>query len=309
MPRSAAAPPTTSSGGTTLAQARYATDHRRGTLLAASGVLVVSFDALLVRLAEAHSANIVFWRGLFIAISLTLALRLLRRRWSWQALRDGGPPAWAMTVTMGLTQVLFVVAVMNTRVANVVVILTSAPLFAAMLSGIFLGEWVRLRTWVAMALCIAGIVLVFGGSVAMGNWEGDALALLCALIVGGNFTQLRRAPHVSRLAVVSGGGLFACLVMLPFAAPLAVGQQTMIAVAIMGLVQMPLALVLMTQATRHLPSAEVSLFLVLEAIFGSFWVWAVLGEEPPGATLLGGSIVIGTLVGHSWLALRREQAA
>jgi len=66
---------------------------------------------------------------------------------------------------------------------------------------------------------------------------------------------------------------------------------------------------MMTEATRHLPSAEVSLFLVLEAIFGSFWVWLVLGEEPPGATLIGGAIVIGTLVGHSWVALRRERGA
>lgn len=290
-----------------MAQALYATDHRRGTLLAATGVTVVSFDALLVRLADAPAGDIVFLRGLFIAISLTVTLRLLRGRWSWSALHAGGRHAWAMTVTLGLTQILFVLAVMNTRAANVVVILTAAPLFAAVLSGLFLGEWVRARTWIAMALCIAGIVLVFGGSVALGNWMGDALALLCALIVGGNFTQLRRAPHLSRLAVVAGGGLFAALVALPFATPLALSQQTLVVVGIMGLLQMPLALVLMTEATRYLPSAEVSLFLVVEAILGSFWVWAVLGEEPPGATLLGGSIVIGTLVAHSWLALRQER--
>jgi drug/metabolite transporter (DMT)-like permease len=287
----------------------YATDHRRGTLLAATGVTVVSFDALLVRLAEASSPEIVFLRGLFIAISLTFMLRVLRGRWTWTALREGGRPAWTMMVTMGLTQLLFVIAVMHTLATNVVIILTAAPLFAAVLSGIFLGEWVRMRTWVAMGLCIAGIVLVFGGSVSLGNWVGDAVALLCALIVAGNFTQLRRAPQVSRLAVVSGGGLFACLVALPFAAPLEFSGQTLAVVAVMGLLQMPLALVLMTEATRHLPSAEVSLFLVLEAIFGSFWVWLVLGEEPTGATLIGGGIVIGTLVGHSWVALRRERGA
>ncbi len=289
-----------------MVQAVYATDHRRGTLLAATGVLVVSFDALLVRLAEASSGDIVFLRGLFIAISLTFMLRLLRGCWTWTALREGGRPAWTMTVTMGLTQMLFVVAVMHTLAANVVLILTAAPLFAAVLSGIFLGEWVRIRTWVAMALCIGGIVLVFGGSVSLGNWVGDAVALLCALIVAINFTQLRRAPKVNRLALVSGGGLFSCLASIPFAVPLELSGQTLLVVGVMGLIQMPLALVMMTEATRHLPSAEVSLFLVLEAIFGSFWVWLVLGEEPPGATLIGGAIVIGTLLGHSWLALRRE---
>jgi len=290
-----------------LAQALYATDHRQGTLLAAAGVTVVSFDALLVRLADTTPGDVLFWRGLFIALSMTVALRLLRGRWSWWAVREGGWAAWAMVFTMGATQSLFVAAVLMTRVANVVVMLTSAPLFAAVFSGLFLREWVAPRTWAAMVLCILGILLVFGGSIGAGNWVGDLLALIAAMIVGLNFTQLRRAPGVSRLAVVGGGGLVACLSALPFAAPLATSVHTLSVLAIMGLVQMPLALVMMTQATRYLPSAEVSLFLVLEAILGSFWVWLVVGEEPPGATLLGGTIVIATLVGHSWLALRREQ--
>lgn len=290
-----------------MAQALYATDHRQGTLLAAAGVTVVSFDALLVRLADTTPGDVLFWRGLFIALSMTVALRLLRGRWSWWAVREGGWAAWAMVFTMGATQSLFVAAVLMTRVANVVVMLTSAPLFAAVFSGLFLREWVAPRTWAAMVLCILGILLVFGGSIGAGNWVGDLLALIAAMIVGLNFTQLRRAPGVSRLAVVGGGGLVACLSALPFAAPLATSVHTLSVLAIMGLVQMPLALVMMTQATRYLPSAEVSLFLVLEAILGSFWVWLVVGEEPPGATLLGGTIVIATLVGHSWLALRREQ--
>lgn len=292
-----------------MAPLLYAVDHRRGTWIAAAGVTAVSFDALLVRLAEAPAGDVVFLRGLFIALALTLLLRLRYSRWTPVALRAGGWPAGLMAVTMGLTQILFVVAVLHTRAANVVVILTAAPLFAAVLSGLFLGEWVRPRTWVAMALCIAGIVLVFGGSVSLGNWFGDAFALLCALIVAVNFTQLRRAPQVSRLAVVSAGGLFACLVSAPFAAPFALSGQAWVVIAIMGLLQMPLALALMTEATRYLPSAEVSLFLVVEAVLGSFWVWAVLGEEPPGATLLGGTLVIGTLIGHSLLALRRERTA
>ena len=292
---------------TNVAQAVYATDHRRGTLLAATGVTVLSFDALLVRLVQASPADVIFWRGLFIALSVAVALRALRGRWPWQDLRRAGWPAWLLTVTLGLTQMLFVVAIMHTRVANVVVILTAAPLFAAAFSGIFLREWVPARTWAAIVLSIAGIALVFGGSIGGGHWFGDALALLAALVVGANFTQLRRTPAISRLAVVSGGGLVNVLAAIPFAAPAAVGATSMGWLAIMGLVQMPLALVMMTEATRYLPSAEVTLFLVVEAILGTFWVWAALGEEPPGTTLIGGTLVLCTLLGHSWLALRRER--
>ena len=285
------------------------TDHARGTTLAAVGVTVLSVDALLVRLAEAPPAQIVFWRGVFIALSLTLALRVVRGRWAWDDIRRAGRSGVLLVVTMGLTQILFVVAVTQTRVANVVVILTAAPLFAAGFSGLFLKEWIPPRTWLAIALCMAGIGLVFGGSVGGEGFTGDALALLLALIVGANFTQLRRAPGLNRLAAVGGGGLVAGLAALAFADPTATSLPSLRVLAIMGLVQLPLALVMMTEATRYLPSAEVTLFLVVEAILGSFWVWLVLGEEPPGATLIGGILVIGTLVVHSWIGLRRERLA
>ena len=290
-----------------MAALALTTDHRRGILLAAVGVTVLSFDALLVRLAASAPADVVFWRGLFIALALTAVFRLLRGRWTWTAVRAAGRSGALLVLSMGLAQILFVAALKSTSVANVVVMLAAAPLFAAIFSGVFLGEWVRTRTWAAMALCLVGIGLVFGGSIGTGNWLGDSLALAAAVAVGANFTILRRSPGVSRLAVIAGGSILACLAALPFAEPAAIGTPALLWLALMGLLQLPLALVMMTEATRYLPSAEVALFLVIEAVLGTYWVWLVLGEEPPGATVLGGALILATLTAHSWLALRGER--
>ncbi len=279
-------------------------DHRRGTLIGTIGVVALSFDALLVRLAMADAGVVIFWRGLFIALSLTLVLRWWRGVWSWQQVARGGAPALAVSAGFAATLMLFVLAVLNTRVANVVVILAAAPMFAALFSGLILGEWVRLRTWVAMLVCLAGILLVFGGSIGFGGWLGDLFALMAALVVGANFTVLRRFPVVDRMAAVAGSGLIGCLLVLPFAQPLDVGAGGMAALAVMGLIQMPLALACLGEATRYLPSAEVSLFLLVETVLGTFWVWAFLGEEPPGATLIGGGLVLTALAVHSALNLR-----
>ncbi len=280
-------------------------EHRLGVTLAALGTLVLSFDALLVRLAVADAWDVIFWRGLFMALSLTLALHLLRRRWSWRALWQGGWPAGAAAAGFALTLVLFVMAVLNTRVANVVVIMVLAPFFAALLSGLFLREWVPLRTWLAMLVCLAGLLIVFAGSLGFGGWLGDLFALLAALALGANLTLLRRHGRVDRLAVVAGGGALACVLALLPASPAGVGGVSLFWLAVMGLVQMPLALALMAEATRYLPSAEVSLFLVVETVLGTWWVWVVLGEEPPPATLLGGTLILLTLLLHAWLGLRR----
>jgi len=288
-----------------LTDAGYHTDHRRGTLLAATGVTALSVDALLIRLAAAPVAEIAFWRGLFIAVALTVVFRLRRRRWAWQALLEGGWPAAALIFGFGVMQLCFVGAISNTSVANAVVILSAAPLFAGVFSGLFLREWVPARTWLATAVAIAGIVVVFGGSVGLGNWAGDLIALFGAVVIGANYTLLRRSPGLSRLAAVAGGGLVCTLLVLPFAEPVSLGMRSMLVLAIMGLAQMPLALVLMTEATRYLPAAEASLFYVVEAVLGTFWVWLVLSEQPPPLTLAGGTVVIATLVVHSWISLRR----
>lgn len=282
-------------------------DHRRGTLIATIGVVALSFDALLVRLAMADAGVVIFWRGLLIALSLTVVLRWWRGLWSWQQIARGGVPGMVVSAGFAATLVLFVLAVLNTRVANVVVILAAAPMFAALFSGVFLREWVGLRTWVAMAACLVGILLVFGGSIGFGGWLGDLFALMAALVVGANFTVLRRSPVVDRMAAVAGAGLIGALVALPFVNPLNVTGGGMAALAVMGLVQMPVALACLGEATRYLPSAEVSLFLLVETVLGTFWVWVLLGEEPPGATLLGGGIVLTALAVHSAVNLREER--
>ncbi len=282
-------------------------DQRRGTVLAAVGTTALSFDGLLVRLSGVPGWDVVFWRGLFIAISMTLVCRLLRGRWAWLAVREGGLPAMLASIGYAITMILFVMAILNTRVANVVVILTAAPLFAALISGVFLREWVPRRTWVAMALCIGGILVVFAGSLGLGGWLGDLYALLAAFSVGVILTILRRYGAVDRIAVVAGAGLAACLLALWFSDPLSVGRSSLFWLAIMGLVQMPLAMGLMAEATRYIPAAEVSLFLLVETILGTAWVWYFLGEEPPPLTVAGGVLILITLAVHTWIGWRIAQ--
>jgi len=196
-------------------------EHLHGSLLAFTGVMALSFDGLLVRLANTQGMDIVFWRGLLMALALTLLLRILDGRWAWTHLRLGGRDAGWVAAGFAATTILFVLAILHTTVANVVVILAASPLFAAVFSGLLLHEWVPLRTWIAMLIAIGGIGGVLAGSLEAGGWLGDALALLAALVVGINLTLLRRSPRVDRLAVIAAGGMLAALIAWPLATPLA----------------------------------------------------------------------------------------
>ncbi|MES9844192.1 MAG: hypothetical protein ABW131_06035, partial [Candidatus Sedimenticola sp. 6PFRAG5] len=50
------------------------------------------------------------------------------------------------------------------------------------------------------------------------------------------------------------------------------------------------------------------LFLLMETLFGPIWVWLVLGETVSRQTLVGGMIIIGTLVIYSWRNIQHNRA-
>jgi drug/metabolite transporter (DMT)-like permease len=284
------------------------TDRKKGVAVVGAGVLIISVDALLVRLAATGSWNVVFWRGFLIFFSLSVVLGT-RRGSGWvRELAGSGWVGALCALLFGLGGTLFVSSVMYTRVANTVVIISSAPLFAALFTRVFLKESVPLRTWAAIGAGVTGVVLVFSGSLGGGGLAGDAIALLAACNVAGNLTLLRRHDDLDRTALVCVGGLIMAMIALPFARPLDLGPQSYLALGIMGLVQMPLALILIAESTRYLPSPEVSLFLLVETVLSPVWVWLVLGEEPPGRTLAGAALIVPTLAIHSWMGRREEMA-
>lgn len=283
------------------------TDQQRlkGMLTVVAGVTLISFDALLVRLAAVDGWNVSFWRGLLMALALYIVSRVSGHG-AGRPIRPGASRGlWLAALLMAGSSLFLVLAFTLTRAANAVVILSAAPLFAALASRIFLKEKCPLRTWLAIVVCISGVAWVMSGSLGGGTLLGDALAVLATVFIGGYFTVFRCYPELSRRAAIMRGGFLLALVAWPLATPFALPATSYLWLAIAGLFQMPAALLMLTSGTRYLPAAEVSLFLLLETLFAPIWVWLVLGEVPPGATLSGGFLIILTLVLHTLVASRR----
>jgi drug/metabolite transporter (DMT)-like permease len=281
-------------------------DHRQGIWIAALGVVVLSFDALLVRLAATDPMNIAFWRGTLIFVSVTLFIQFSGQRKQWRLYRAHGGAALLVTLIYGVNSGLFVFSVSHTSVANTVVILSSSAFFAAFFSWLLLRERVALRTWIAIAVSVAGVLVVFAGSLGQPGSLGDALAIVLALSMGLTLTLLRRMPDLPKMPVVAVSGIVLAVLTWPLSSPLGLAPEQYGWLAVMGLVQMPIASVLVMMATRYLPSPEVSLFLLIETVLGPLWVLWVLNEAVPPLTLVGGSAILGAVAVHSWVSLRRE---
>jgi drug/metabolite transporter (DMT)-like permease len=279
--------------------------HARGTAIVALGVLVLSFDALMVRLAGTSAWNVIFWRGLFIVVALASYDGLIQRWAGFNLVRDRLRPSLIAGFLAGVGLVLFPLSIMHTTVANTVVILTTTPFFAALFTRLFLGEPVPRRTWMAIGTVAVGVGWIFAGSLSTGGLIGDVLALCAAAWFGLNMTFLRKHPDIPRIPIVAIGGVVSMALALVPALPFQVPMAGLRFLALSGLVQMPLAMVMISVGTRFLPPAEVTLLLLIETLLGPIWVWRILGEVPGTDTLLGGGLILLTLITHSYATLRQ----
>lgn len=280
-----------------------------GLAIALTGVLVLTPDALLIRLVAADRATLLFWRVLLEGLTLWAVLALYYRGRLLAVTLAMGRIGLLATCVFGLSTILFVTSITLTQAANTLFILSTAPLFAAVISWLVLRERVALRTWIAIVCALVGIGVIFAGGLGGGTALGDALAVGAAISLAAQLSIARHARAVSLVpALATGMLLVALLAGTTFATPLSISRMDVLWLGLLGCVVLPVAFGLLTLAPRYIPSPEVSLIMQLEAVLGPLWVWMGVGEVPPLATFIGGGIVLATLVTHSILGLRAYRA-
>ena len=273
--------------------------HTRGLLITGIGVLVLTPDTLLLRLADLDVWTATFWRDLCLGVVLMLAMAVIYRRRTIGVFLAMGWAGLSVAFLLGVNGILFVVAISNTGVAKTLVIYATAPVITALLAWIFLRERVSLELWLVIFLSLGGIAIVVWDGVGRGTLLGDLSAVAVAVTMAGVFVILRAARAVNLIPAIALGSLVAGLAVLAVASPLSVPWESAGYVAAMGLVVLPLSFGLITLAPRYLPAPEVALLMLLETVLGPLWVWIVLSEEPPLLTVIGGAVVLVTLASHS----------
>ncbi|HCX87489.1 MAG TPA: EamA/RhaT family transporter [Gammaproteobacteria bacterium] len=269
----------------------------KGVMLCLGGIILLSPDSLLLRVIGADLWTLAFWRGGLSAIGLTLVIFLLegRQECQRQMLRLNRY-AVIVAVNFALANLAFIFAIMNTAVANALVIMSMSPLIAAILSHFLFREPISARTWVAAITIFAGLTVVFHGSLHSGGAVGDMAALVTSICVAVSFVLIRKHREISMLPALTWSGALVCLITLPLATPAALSGTPLILMLLLGLLILPVSLAMIGLSPRYLPAPEVSLILRLEALLAPLWVWLVLGEIPTRQTLVGGSIILATLV-------------
>ena len=281
-----------------MVTSRFGKFSRRtqGFLLTLLGVLFISPDALLVKITNADGMVVLFWRGILLALALS-AISLLRYGRTLPAqYRLCGWQGWFCATAFAFTTLGFVMGMKHMAAGNVLVILNTSPVIAAVIARVVWGERLPLRTWLVILVCVAGAILIAWSELGRSEPLGLAMALLAATAFAANLNVARSRPDAD-ISVMLG---FGALIVAGFAALL--GGARLLAwpdlgyMLLLGLVFLPVASTLIQIGPRYLPAAEVSLMLLLETLLGSFLVWLLLSEIPPDLSFVGGGLILTALV-------------
>ena len=278
--------------------------HLKGVVLTTAGILILSPDALLLRLIGADIWTLLFWRGLLCAIGMAMITLLLDRPHGFRRLFTIGRPELQVIGVNACMHVFFVLAILNTTVANVLVITSISPLLSAILSRFVLREPVARRTWYTAIAVFAGLTLIFSRSLGSSTLAGDLSAAMVAVLLACNLVLLRRYRKVSMIPARAWSEAVVALIVWPLAMPASLEAAGWTYTLLLGLGILPISGALITLGPRYLPAPEVNLIMLLETLLGPLWVWLVISEAPSFETLLEGSTILVALVLMSITAMR-----
>ncbi len=209
---------------------------------------------------------------------------------------------------------LFVWATKHTTAANAIFLQYTAPAYILLLAPFVIGEKFHLKDLVTVTFCIAGMSLFFVGDLTIGDYQGNIAALGSGIFLGLYIMLLKhpRAADMNSTITVIYGNFLLALLTLPsgVAAFSTATARDYAAVAFLGIFQIGISYILfikgVTGGTRPL---DASIIGFIEPLLNPVWVFLFVGERPSNWAVLGGAIIITTVVAHTLNQSRLKRPA
>jgi drug/metabolite transporter (DMT)-like permease len=267
-----------------------------GTLLLIASATAYSTAGFFTRLIHVDAWTLLFWRGLFGGGFLAIVVALQQRGRIWPAIRAMGWEGVLVALCSAVATVCFLNAMRLTAVADVMVIDAAIPFVTAALAWLILGERESVWTLGATAVAFAGMAIMAGPSVMHGHFFGDALAFAMVVLMALVIVLIRRKKGVNMVPAVCASAFLCSLIVWPLASPLQVDAASFGLLALFGVSQFGMGLLLLAFGTPLVSATRGALLGVLQTPLATLWVWLAFAEQPALLTLIGGGIVLAAVV-------------
>lgn len=273
-------------------------EYLKGVCLVLAATVLFSLSGIFVRLlTDADPWRISLYRAstMTLTVLVFLTMRYGRQTWRQFAALDRRA-LLAVSLFFGVGSTLYILAVSRTSVANVSCLAATAPVFAAVLARLVLGERSGVAAWLATGLALFGIYVIFRGQIGAGDQFGNIVAFFVAFTFAGQTVSLRKFRSAELMPAICIGGLMVCAAMPLFGNDFAIDLHDLVLVLTMGVVQLALPIVLYVRAARYVSAMTMTLISLLDVVFNPLWAWLGVGELPSSSSIIGGSIIVAAVL-------------
>ncbi|MDX2283204.1 MAG: DMT family transporter [Bacteroidia bacterium] len=272
-------------------------EHRRGIAAILAAAVLWSSSGLFIKVIDLPPVEFAGWRSLFAALAFALIFRLGLRRVNLRA--------WINALLYCGSVLTFVQATRTTTAANAILLQYTSSIYILLAEPRLLGTRLRQRDVIAVAGCMAGMLLLvledLGGSSLQGNLTGLLSGVLMAAFVMGQ--RLNSIPY-QPAGIFLGNVLLAVLgISISLMRGPAPWEQILI-VAPVGFIQLGLAYGLFVYSLRRIRPLETMLLAMVEPILNPVWVLIGYGERPGSWAIAGGGLI---LLALAWRAAGPQQ--
>lgn len=259
-------------------------------------VLLWSTGGLFIKLTSLDAYQVTFFRSLLAAVTVLII--------TWRnGLRINAFGVLA-TLIYSTLLFLFVWATKHTTAANAIFLQYTAPIYILILAPFVIGEKFHLRDLATVIFCIAGMSLFFVGDLTIGDYQGNIAALGSGIFLGLYIMLLRhpKAMGMSGTITVIYGNFLLAIVTLPsgIAAIETITITDILAVGFLGVFQIGISYILFIKGVREgTRPLDASIIGFIEPLLNPVWVFLIIGERPSNWAVLGGTIIVATVVLHT----------
>ncbi len=269
--------------------------RNKGLILSFIGVLIISPDSLLIRLVNLDDFSLIFYRSALPIVTILIFLIYTYQKAFLKSFYLIGLPGIIYAIFYAITHICFVYSIQNTAVANTLVLIASAPIFAALFSVFILKEIPSLFTWIVILIAMFAMVIIGVGSFTTTGLYGDLMALIVAAGMGFSMVLVRLFKNKDLVPACLLGCLIAAIYALPFGINFNLNNEQIVFLLIMCILILPIPFMILTVSPKFAPAHEVALIFLLESVLGTAWVWFIINESPPINTIIGGTLLIASV--------------
>jgi drug/metabolite transporter, DME family len=272
----------------------------RAILYTVIAAILWSTAGVFIKLLSQDAFTILFYRSFFAAI---LFLIIFRK----EIFKVNKLTGIAVLFYAPLL-ICFVTSTKLTTAANAIFLQYTAPALVLLVEPIFLKTKLsKINIWTVI-LCISGMALFFVDQLAApDNWLGIVIACFSGLMLTGLIVTQKMNNNSGQLAAVFWGNVAVCVITLPWfmeSAYPSVGELSYL--MILGFGQLGLGFIFFLRGQQHLTAIESSLISMLEPILNPVWVIIGYGETPGLWALMGGLLIVVTLIVRMFLVRQKE---